>query len=438
MQASPFSTLAAILVTFKQTLRDIQQHPKRYAVLLATNSSSNSGSGSGSGEGRSSKKAVPGHGGNGVPASAAAENKRDGESSPSVGKASAATAAESEAATEQCSGVQGQLLRKRSGPVSCASAAASAAACGGIGKAERSQRVSRLSPDEQRLQLPKRSSSCFALASSLQRRLPQQQKQQNQRVVAAEQQGSSVVQQPHQHSVAVAVRLPSGAPLKVSRAAAADKAIDCFRGTSAGAEAAAAAAAAGSRASLRALIDEPSFPALDIAASINKALFAQDIRGDDTQRKTAAPAATAGAATRAAGSVPTAPVAEAHQGSIAEQTSMHSAGAVAEQPGNRPQLRQQLQLQQSAPTSASGPFFPPRVVPRHLKQQQQQQQGVPPRSKVPLVLRPRLPPPKYERSEQPSGPRLKGGHRLVESGAQQQEQQLQQQEQQPQEEQLEQ
>ncbi|CDJ33688.1 Afh1, related, related [Eimeria mitis] len=416
MHASPFSTLAAILLTFKQTLRDIQQHPKRYAVLLAntgssSNSNSKSSSSAGSGKDGSSKNTRS----DAAAASAAAANE-EGESAATADMADAAKRTPAAAAAGG-RGLQSRLLRKCSSPDPIPfTASATAAAASGALKAERGQRVSGLSPPhhQERLQLPRRSSSCFDLDSSLQQRpIPQQQQhQQAQPAVAAEQQGQSGVQQPHQHAAAVAVRLPAGSRVP----GAGEKGIECFRGPAAAAAAATAAtAAAGNRATLHALIDEPSFPALDVAASINRALFVQ----------TETPATAAAAASR-----PEVAGGEAHQErSVTEETPPCSAAAASEQQGkhSQQQRQQQLLLQQQAPSSVREPFFPPRVVPRRWKQQQQQE-GAIPRMKVPLLLRPRLPPPAFVRGEHRRVPRIEG--KFGQQQRQQQQPQAEQQQQQ--------
>ena len=152
MQASPFSTLAAILVTFKQTLKDIQQHPKRYAVLLATSSSSSSSSKEGS-----SKKTGSDSGEKDAAASVAASDKDGGGSTAAAdgtdaSKRTAATAAAETARPASVeSELQSQLMRKCSVPNPTPAAASAAAA--GSPKTENSQHISALSPHQERLQL---------------------------------------------------------------------------------------------------------------------------------------------------------------------------------------------------------------------------------------------------------------------------------------------
>ena len=117
--ASPFPTLAAILVTFKQTLRDIQQHPKRYAVLLATNNSnSNSNSSSSSKEtaqGNAGKEASPATRTAADPPVCAAASSAE-----TAAAADAAASAPAAAAPGKASALDAHLVRKCSDPAAVA------------------------------------------------------------------------------------------------------------------------------------------------------------------------------------------------------------------------------------------------------------------------------------------------------------------------------
>ncbi|KAL8433300.1 hypothetical protein ACSSS7_003984 [Eimeria intestinalis] len=399
MQASPFPTLAAILVTFKQTLRDIQQHPKRYAVLLAnTNASSSKEAPADMPEGRGVSQ-VQGTAAAGVAAGRTAAAAQ----SPAAGATSAAASARRPY-------LHAQLIRKGSDSVST-SWGSPKDPSGGDGAATFFDRTL----------APRRSSSCSNLRPQLQGFRQQAAaglQQQQQRLIRplegqGEQPDSAVTQQPRRHKEAVTVRLPGS---RVSTAAA--DAAGAARGeesSSAAAVAVVAAVAGGAmsssaaisrrsnRASLHALLDEPSFPALDLAASINRALFVSELSTEEATLAACEPHTPAHVPSEESQQpLQQSPAAAASPGAVAAAFDGSQAFGKSSQQQQRPSANiPSLRGVCNSSRTGNGQFIPPRVLPRYSQQRQQQQQQHQPLFRQPQPplrarrppLRPRLPPP---------------------------------------------
>ncbi|XP_026193889.1 uncharacterized protein LOC34620900 [Cyclospora cayetanensis] len=414
MRASPFSTLAAILVTFKQTLRDIQQHPKRYAVLLATNSSTSDPKQGNAEEERRGKKEAPSAGESaspGEPPFAAALPKKD----------QGATFKAPAIAATTGSQLHAHFTRKCSDPI--AATCATPRGLRGLGAAL-------MQPEHHHHQPctpPRRSASYSALAppqsslssSSMERKKKQQQQQDQQQAVPVEQTNCCAVQQPHGHETSVAVRLPVSGPPSASEGIAASVAAsgpanpkDAQAKRPHGLTAAAAAAllaksnskldAKSYRASLHALLDEPSFPALDLAASINKALFVRELSGEEgrgSELPAAAAANEAAGASVESHSTPREPAKAAERTQQMLRAVQAPLPAVATSPRLPGNLGNDSEHQKRAVASVGNvQFFPPRVVPKQL----QRLPSTPPHVWRP-ILRPRLPPPAVVPGKYPRG-----------------------------------
>ncbi|OEH76749.1 formin related protein [Cyclospora cayetanensis] len=367
MRASPFSTLAAILVTFKQTLRDIQQHPKRYAVLLATNSSTSDPKQGNAEEERRGKKEAPSAGESaspGEPPFAAALPKKD----------QGATFKAPAIAATTGSQLHAHFTRKCSDPI--AATCATPRGLRGLGAAL-------MQPEHHHHQ------PCTPL------------------------------QQPHGHETSVAVRLPVSGPPSASEGIAASVAAsgpanpkDAQAKRPHGLTAAAAAAllaksnskldAKSYRASLHALLDEPSFPALDLAASINKALFVRELSGEEgrgSELPAAAAANEAAGASVESHSTPREPAKAAERTQQMLRAVQAPLPAVATSPRLPGNLGNDSEHQKRAVASVGNvQFFPPRVVPKQL----QRLPSTPPHVWRP-ILRPRLPPPAVVPGKYPRG-----------------------------------